>query len=596
MEYVWDRPGINIIQGKNGSGKTTLISALPWVLYGETLKGSVEPWVLGKNYKGTKVTLYLRNGLEDVTIIRCKDYKGKVSGMLGGNKIFLYIGESLITSLRDKKDVQKAINRMMGVSFTLFKNSILFGQKLTRLLQESGTKQKELFDEAFNTAFINTARKSASIHYESLLATLGKQKHSKELLDLKLANQIALLNNKREEKRRVLKERTEALANIDKQLAEIQKFIDNFVVPDKANEDELLSLEKKLANYNNLLLPKKSLDDDYFRKDFEATQLKGEQKALGQDLRSAIVNKNSGICSYCKQPLDSEHKKIHQDTLKRTREEKEKKLVAINNRIVQILDEVSEIDKKLKKLKPIEEDWRKVEARIRTLRAEISKYDPSELKSKKLYKERMLIIRDETASRPLPKFKVKAIIGKVEHCKNLIAMQEAEITRSQKQIDNYVWLINFALSNKGLKAYIFNSLLYSINQELKVFESLLGFRIEFTIDLESGNKNFQASLSQGESKVQYTDLSGGEQQLVDICLALSINSAIPTSNNFNLLILDEVFESLDPSNTELISDILVEKAKTKNIHLVTHNLGFSCPSINKITTLSASSAGTRKVR
>lgn len=596
LSYVWNNPGINIIQGRNGSGKTTLISALPWVLYGETLKGSVEPWALGKDYKGTKVTVYLKNGLENVTITRCREYKDKVEGMVGGNKIFLYIEGKYITSLRDKKDVQKAINRMMGVSFSLFKNSILFGQKLTRLLQETGTKQKELFDEAFNTSFINTARKSAHESFETLNDLHEKQQHAHEMLQLKLTNNLSILKHKRQERVRVVKDRDDKVADLDNKIAEVTKFITNFPTPNAANKLREETLTKKLTKFDESLLPTTSLENDSFQKSFEFTQLEAEEKALKTDIKSAVINKNSGVCSYCKQPLDSEHKKIHQTTLKRTRREKEEKLGILRERMVGLSVELGMIDQKLNNLKSVQKERDEAAKSLKLVKDEISKYDPSELKSKKLYKETLVKIRDETASMPLPKFEVKKYRLKVKHYEELLKTQGLEMAKSEKSLENYKWLINFALSNKGLKAFIFNSLLYSINQELRLFENLLGFRIEFTIDLESGNKNFQACISQGESKVQYTDLSGGEQQLVDICLALSINSAIPTSNNFNLLILDEVFESLDPSNTELVSDLLVEKAKTKHIHLVTHNLGFSCPSINKITTLASSSKGTRKVK
>src|SRR6478735_4712193 len=85
--YVWNRPGINIIQGKNGSGKTTLISALCWVTYGQTLKNSIDPWRKSKDYKGTMVTM----DYGSFKVVRCKDYKGKIEGQKGGSRTILYI-------------------------------------------------------------------------------------------------------------------------------------------------------------------------------------------------------------------------------------------------------------------------------------------------------------------------------------------------------------------------------------------------------------------------------------------------------------------------------------------------------------------------
>jgi len=160
--FRWDRLGLNIIQALNGSGKTKFISALSWVLFGKTLGGSVEPWdsIKDEDYRGTKVEQNLMVDNDELKIIRCKDYRKNVEGAKGKNRLIVLVnGESPNEDLSDKRDNQTYIVDRIGFSFDLFKNSIIFGQKLKRLISETGPTKKKIFDEAFEVAYIPRARK-----------------------------------------------------------------------------------------------------------------------------------------------------------------------------------------------------------------------------------------------------------------------------------------------------------------------------------------------------------------------------------------------------------------------------------------------------
>jgi len=595
FSYTWASPGINIIRGKNGSGKTTLISALPWVIFGETLKGSVAPWRIEKDYKGTKVEIDLKIGSDDVKIIRCREYSGKINGIVGGNRIFLHINGVYQKELRDKKDTQKRINELVGVSFRLFKNSILFGQKLIRLLQEGGSKQKELFDEAFNTEFINQAKKKAGDDLAVLNSTYDKQDNVLQVLKAKKETIEANLKNAR----------TNKINWENNHATQIRTLQGNI----KKAEDEITELAHKEAYASKSKLPYllerkklfqlkadkgKKASDQVFRLDMAITATEAEAAACKNELKKLITTSStSKLCSYCNQPLDAEHKKIHDSKVKEERGRLNLKLQSLDahrNLTRKALNEESlRVNKYIKYIVRLE----KIEAEIDTIRD--VEQDTSMLKSKKLWLNQLLKSLDDTRSEVKPKFGIAKFKQELEKAELVISIQEAELVKMVKQKRNQEWVINFALSNKGLKAYIFNSLLYKINQELARFKHIIGFSIEFAIDLESGNKNFEARITKGEIPIDYNDLSGGEQQLVDICLAFSINASIPSAKKFNVLILDEAFESLDPENTELITDILVEKAKTKSLHIITHNFNFTAPSTNRITHLKRVQGYTRSV-
>ena len=113
-------------------------------------------------------------------------------------------------------------------------------------------------------------------------------------------------------------------------------------------------------------------------------------------------------------------------------------------------------------------------------------------------------------------------------------------------------------------------MLKATNLKLEEYFEFIGFRIEFGIDLDSARKDFYATINNGKEIIDYEELSGGQQQLVDVCIIFAINETINENNGCNILIMDEVFESLDPDNIEVISQIIKRKARNKIIHLITH--------------------------
>ena len=63
----------------------------------------------------------------------------------------------------DKISTQKRIEEILGYSYDLFKNSIIFGQKLKRLISETGPNKKKVFDDAFEVTYIPKAKKIAEL-------------------------------------------------------------------------------------------------------------------------------------------------------------------------------------------------------------------------------------------------------------------------------------------------------------------------------------------------------------------------------------------------------------------------------------------------
>lgn len=568
--YRLGTKGINLISGKNGSGKTTLFSALTWCLYGTMLKekGDVEPWNKGKNYRGTMVSVTFTKAGVKYEVVRCKDFKGTITDshakFVGGSKLYiLKNGER--STIRDKRELQGEVKEILGMSYNLFKNSMAFGQKLTRLLQESGPKQKEVFDEIFETAYLAKAREKANKYYSELNKThdeLVNQKRGELGKITILRNSIKNLKEERKDKIYWVKTVTSKVEAVDVQIKNV-----------KQDSTEVVSIAKLLEIKKGKLEKIKEALNAKFKVDFELTQQQGDKDGIEAEIKTITTNlsKKEPVCSKCNQPIKQEHREKYKKNLRSRREE-------LNTKLTSLLESIKKNTQALESFKSSGVSQKELEDTIKKLETKLA-VEKNKQPNKLVLKATRLGLEGDLKlhQRALNSVKMKLTLSRndLKTLKNRVKELKSKIAETGLELRNYKWLVEDPLSNKGLKAYIFNSLIKSINQRLMYYEEYIGFSIEFKVDLDSANKNFNAVISKDNKQRSYNDLSGGEQQLVDVCLAFSIHDVTSKVKAMNILLMDEVFESLDLDNTELISDLLTIKARGLAVHLITHHQGLT---------------------
>lgn len=583
ITYRLGKTGLNVIKAANGSGKSTIINALSWVLYRKMLKEKADfrPWdhVVENfpEFKGTRVKVYFKIGKDSYQIARHFKYKKKAPEIneKGNSKLILLVnGEASV--LRDVRDVQAEIEGILGLSFDLFKNSVVFGQKLKRIITETGPNKKKVFDEAFETAFINRAKELTMADQNELLA---------ELSDVKA--KLRLVEEKIKRKREVLKLGESFEENKSAQLAEIKSEISELKASIKEEDDlqaryqdyevQLKEHEEKLSLHKRYQDKLEEFKDELFRKEIQATDKESQYTAkknafseLSRQLAKKIAN-----CPRCGQPLSKQ----------KSKEEK-----------ARIQEEVKHLKVELKGLSA---GMKALDEQIQKLREKEDKYNENLERAKELTREINFINQQLSSTREeLQEIEYhKKSLTKLQEKKKKVASQknkvnigklERSIKRLHKRYSNYQkrfnklenrkevneWLIRDPLSNSGLKAYIFDALLIRLNNLLSDYHRFLGFTIRFEINMDSKRKEFISYIFKNEDIIPYQDLSGGQQQLVDIVVALSIFDIISYSKGCNVLMMDEIFESLDESNVELVSELISSKAQDKAIHLITHQKDF----------------------
>lgn len=516
-----------LIKAPNGKGKSTILSALVWAIYGKNLKGvsEVNTWkqVRPKDYKGTKVQVYFQKDSHTYKIVRCQKYDEVLEDGAKGKDRLIFMKDGDIVDIKGKGKIQDFINREIGLSYTLFMNSIMFGQGIKRLIQESNSDKKKIFEEVFDLEFLNLAKGIALQDKNNIVAQINEVEHQSQLLKKELeANREAYFDlrdreksfkKKNREERKSLKQDREKLTEL---LIQKQKQIKDEV--DASIKIKIKNQNKLISDIRGKLNNAKKISNVSLKEVIKELVIQLEGGNYKRALRDAksIYNAFSDIEKY------------------------EKKYSKAQDR----LEELENVDERYKKLKS---DCDDIADDLASIDEDLAKLKQEKLKvMSPKYKQKLKEIR-----------------------KNLRKVDE-DFHNKELELENYNWLINDPLGNNGIKAYLFDSSLEFLNRTLDKYSEVLGFRIEFNIDLGTARKDFVTLIERDGMIMDYDELSGGEKQLCNVAMAFAMNESLTASKGINIAFLDEVFESLSSDNIEIVTSLIRYIFKEKTLFLITH--------------------------
>lgn len=516
-----------VIKAPNGSGKSTIFSSLVWCLYGKTIKGvsdvNTKKKYRTKEYKGTKVTTYFQKDGDVYMVTRCQNYTGNLEDGTKGRDRLQIIKNAEVVDIKSKPRLQEYLVQELGLSYPLFMNSIMFGQGMKKLIQETNSDKKKIFEEVFNLNYLNIAKN---------MAQKGKSQ---------IQGQVELC---RSEYNSINRE-YESCRDTYLELKESEEAFDKRRNKDiKEKQGNIRSLEKEIKYKKDGLGSLKLVEDE-----IQANKL--QEKALKEKLEAARNISN--------QPLED----------------------VIDNII--LLLEKNKVKKALQKVKTIKKAYSDIErysderdkvlnilSKLRTKEREVqrAKYILDNLTSKLKEAKRELARLESNTDQKVnsPKYKKKAKSLKIK-----LKEQKAILEQKEKELEDYEWLLNDPLSNKGIKAFLFDSCLGQLNDTLEKYAEVLGFRISFEVDLESTKKDFVTLIEMDGEIYDYDELSGGQQQLCNVAMAFAMNESLTASKDINIAFLDEVFESLSMDNVEIVIGLIKKTFEEKVLFLITHH-------------------------
>lgn len=516
-----------LIKASNGKGKSTILSALVWAIYGKNLKGvsEVTTWekVRPKDYQGVMVEVFFQKGEHIYKIIRCQKCNIVLEDGAKGKDRLILMKDNEVVNVKGKNKLQDAINAELGLSYSLFMNSIMFGQGIKRLIQESNSDKKKIFEEVFDLEFLNIAKGIAMQDKNNLLAQANEVERQSAILKKELeANKEAYFDLRdrekgfkekiKSERRELKKDREDLTKQLIKKQQQLKDEVEQSLkVKIKKHTDYVDGLKSKIKHNRNI--SGVSLSD--FVKKLKIQLDKGHYKRAKESvdiIYKAIINSDK---------LQEEYEDAlgRLDEL-RTTNEKYKRL---QKECDDIASDIADIDEELEKLK----------------------------------QEKLKVMS--------PKYKEK-----LKEIRKTLRRVDEDYHNKELELENYNWLINDPLGNNGIKAYLFDSSLDMLNRTLDKYSQVLGFRIEFNIDLGTARKEFFTLIERDGQIIDYDELSGGEKQLVNVAMAFAMNESLTMSKGINLAFLDEVFESLSSDNVEVVTSLIRHTFADKTLFLITH--------------------------
>lgn len=527
LELDLDKKGTTLIRGAIGTGKTTIFSAIVWVLYGKNIKGvsEVKTWdkYQGKKYKGTKVELIFNTEKGIHHVIRCQGYSEKVHGAKGSSRL-IYLRNAEEISEKGKNKIQELITSDVGMSYNLFMNSTMFGQGMKRLIQEAGKDQKSIFEEIYEVTWASKARDIAKKYFDELRSEISEL----------------------ETKSREYYDRFQDAKQTYKDLREReQNFLDQQAIQVKAllHKRDLSAIRVKEISNNppDFPLPSENLVKKYESR-LQRAKSKLRQYREGKSRLSVedIVNETVELILVGEQNGALENLQ---------------KIQAIFRGITKYTRHVTKYTKNILGYNTIASKW--------------DEWEESKDSARKKLRE----IRQEI--RALRHKKVESLSDKYHErykaAKRKYLSLNPIIEKKQKELQDYQWVYSDALGPNGVKAFLFESSMGFINETLESYSEILGFNVQFYMDIYSAKKDFRTLITMEGIEVKYEELSGGQKQLVNLAVAFAMNEVMTSSKGVNIAFLDEIFENLNREAIETVIGLIQRVYQDKTLFLISHH-------------------------
>ena len=531
----------------NGCGKSSLFSALSWCLTGETVNGASDVaniYLIGK----TEVSLTFEMDGSEYKVIRSKNPSKLHFSVNGEDK-----------SGKGIRDTSKLLEDYLPqLTSNLLNSVIILGQGLPqRFTNNTPSGRKDVLEKLSNSEFMIadlkdklSNRKTSLSNYkreldDSILSIKSKNETLDENIKKKnseLANLPSLesLDAKKENEEASLKNIELEISNLENEKLNIES-----VLGLKREEKDSLSLDKDAALESVKV-------KDTSSKQNEIYTVAAEIKSLESEIRK--LDSVRDVCPTCGQKLPNVHKIDTSDQKLELKEKKriysilEKELVDIENYNFKLKAECrnsfeDRINKLSSEIANLESEVKRVEFSLGEKRSEIRSLE----KSLSTTVERIKNLNKE-------KEKIKSEIEELEHSinknKDLLYNNNEElvIVNNRLDINNKM----MTLIKRDFRGYLLHNIISFIEDKAKLYSTEVFGTDKLRFELSGNNINISYD---GKD---YSCLSGGEKQKLDVIIQFALRDMLCTFLNFssNILVLDEITDALDSIGVEKVFNLI----------------------------------------
>ena len=596
LDFVFPDTGLHFVGGEvhgkamsnsNGAGKSALFESLCFGLYGKTIRNAGKDDIINRSVgKNCMVGIELESDGHEYTIFR---FRGDSEN---GNELRLIKGEQDITT-GTVITTQEMIDQIIGLNWLVFSNAVIFGEKARRFTQAKDSEKKEIFDEIlmlqqYQEAQLNVKNDTKSLK-EDLVA------HNQDIDMIVLSLDQYKTSYAEEEKR--LEEAKEEGKGVEQQIVGLKAEVKEAEEKIKKIEVEFSTLEQNkqtVLDANTELY--KTVTDLTEKKGVIVSEVRGTEDQARVEYRkladrhseiTTILSSNSlpvnERCPKCRQPVTEEsivevkkHYTEEKTVLDGRLMEAEKVLKDAegvrfkvekeqDDKIQEVVDLRHEYDVQLVK---IDNDIDGVASQVLQAKAII------ESKGREIGLMESAI---EVNLQQIEK-RMEVVLEKMDPLQKKLLELKNLATEIAGELEYYeFWIEGFG--NRGIKSFLLDEVVPELNKKANYYASMLmddevqiEFKTESTLKSGESRDKFNVSIVYGGGEVAYDNCSSGEKGRIDVSILLALQNLIfsRNANNSNLVIFDEVFESLDITGIERLVNLLKEEAKDKALLVISH--------------------------
>ena len=563
----------------NGSGKSAIFDAIVWALTGTTTRECKNVSNINSD-NGAKVTLYFNVDDCEYEVTRTKDYKP-----LGSTLKIIRNGEDV--SGKGIRDSEKLLSEYLPDLTSSFLGSvIILGQGLPqRFSNNTPSGRKDVLEKLSKSDFMIDDLKQKVSDRKTQIQKLIRENEDKLLAATTSKSRMLKQKESIDRYLQELPDKHELQEKIDTYNRKVEELVQEVEGKKQRLESESiteLSQEKecKLLQLSSL---NSSMYSELEQKKSEYSEQINELSERKQSLRSYIrTNENiRDVCPTCGQKLIGVEKP-NVDKERQELGEVETSLFDISAKRDSELNVIK--DSYMKKSKELDNEIQQLGNQI--------------LEKSKAQSELKRSIEDLQKSIEQCKYRVASLVGQMDALEENAVRYNQELTSICDQLNEIEKEILYYTNEQGplnrrseiiskmntilsrdFRGYLLTNVINYISDRAK-FYSLQVF----------GNDNIGFQLAGNAIEIsfdnkEYSNLSGGEKQRVDLIIQLSIRDMLCKFMGFssNIIVLDEFIDGLDAKGCEQILGLIANNlTDVGTVYIITHHSSVAIPTDDEI--------------
>jgi len=545
----------------SGAGKSaSFVEPILWCLFDRTVRGVKKDAVINeKAGKDCIVHLQFTSGNKIYDVVRYRKLDGyKVYDRLLTDTGINIFENGVDISKKKALDTDALISSIIGLSWEAFVSLILIGsasQGNFVTFSSLGPFDRILFLESFLPwleIYAKAYQKALDLSND-LSSEENSLNSSLAVLDERIKEKQSKISSFEQESKTFELSRASKLSEIDQKITALKSKLETVVLALKENREKLSIVESKVEEPTDKSAEISELNSIININEIEKSKLK-----------KMISNVANVVCDKCGQPISDDYRN-------KVVEESKLKILELDNSILIAKKSLEEI---LKKKSEEETRYRQCQSLLNELQHKISSLDTDE----KLLKRELEILQSSKIEVEQSENRYLSLIEKE---KTELLKAEKDFQELQKKLQDCLtrkekvslWVQGFSPS--GVRSYILDSVLNFINERLSFYSSQIfedNVLVKFVPSIIGNKTSIEIFLSSANFKNRvYSNCSGGEKRRADISIALAIRDFVQsyTNSNCNILIADEIIDSLDKRSSSFVLTCL--KSVADNVFVISHS-------------------------